>query len=157
VSARTAVALLRRGLDWVAALLLLAILVITAARVAGRYLFGVGLPWSEELTRLLFVWLILATAARTRHMSIDLLADASGPRIRAILRIFTALVSVGVLGLLAYQALALVELTAFDTFTALGVSVQYLYWAVVVGCCLWIAQILARFAWPESEPDRSAE
>lgn len=142
---------IRRGLDWAAAILLLAILLITAARVVGRYLMGVGLPWSEELTRLLFVWLVLVAAARTRHMAIDFLPDASGPRARRALKLFAVLLGAGLLALLVRQGLILVELTSFDRFTALGVSVQYLYWAVVVGCSLWIALSLAALRWPEPD------
>lgn len=157
MSIASAIGFLRRGLDWAAAALLFAILVVAAVRVAGRYLFGVGLPWSEELTRLLFIWLILVGAARTRHMAIDLLPNAAPPAVSLILRTFALVIALGLLALLAWQALDLVELTAYDRFTALGVSVQYLYWAVVVGCSLWIALSLATLLWPENRPDRSSE
>lgn len=142
--------LIRRGLDWAAALLLLAILGVTAARVVGRYVLGAGMPWSEELTRLLFIWLVLIGAARTRHMAIDLLPNL-WPRVAVGLKLFAAAIGVGLLALLVRQALVLVELTAFDTFTALGVSVQYLYWAVVVGGSLWIALTLAGLLWSEAD------
>ncbi len=142
--------LVRRGLDWAAALLLLAILAVTAARVVGRYLLGAGMPWSEELTRLLFIWLVLIGAARTRHMAIDLLPNL-WPRVAVGLKLFAAALGVGLLALLVRQALVLVELTAFDRFTALGVSVQYLYWAVVVGGSLWIALTLAGLVWSEAD------
>ncbi|MFW6028211.1 MAG: TRAP transporter small permease [bacterium] len=146
--------LIRRGLDWAAALLLLAILAVTAARVVGRYVLGAGLPWSEELTRLLFIWLVLVGAARTRHMAIDLLPNL-WPRVAVGLKLFAAALGVGLLALLVRQALVLVELTASDRFTALGVSVQYLYWAVVVGGGLWIALTLAGLVWPDPDADRS--
>lgn len=146
--------LIRRGLDWAAALLLLAILAVTAARVVGRYVLGAGLPWSEELTRLLFIWLVLVGAARTRHMAIDLLPNL-WPRVAVGLKLFAAALGVGLLALLVRQALVLVELTASDRFTALGVSVQYLYWAVVVGGSLWIVLTLAGLVWPDPDADRS--
>lgn len=146
--------LIRRGLDWAAALLLLAILAVTAARVVGRYVLGAGLPWSEELTRLLFIWLVLVGAARTRHMAIDLLPNL-WPRVAVGLKLFAAALGVGLLALLVRQALVLVELTALDRFTALGVSVQYLYWAVVVGGSLWIVLTLAGLVWPDPDADRS--
>jgi TRAP-type transport system small permease protein len=146
--------LFRRGLDWAAALLLLAILAVTAARVVGRYVLGAGMPWSEELTRLLFIWLVLIGAARTRHMAIDLLPSVSRPRMAAGLKLFAAALGIGLLALMVRQALVLVELTTFDRFTALGVSVQYLYWAVVVGGSLWIALTLAGLVWSDSEADQ---
>ncbi len=149
--------LLRRGLDWAAALLLFVILAVTAARVAGRYLFGMGMPWSEELTRLLFVWLVLIGAARTRHMAIDLVPQMSSARVATALRLFGVAIGVGLLALLVNQALVLVELTAFDRFTALGLSVQYLYLAVVVGGGLWIVLTLAAVAWPEVDREPPTE
>lgn len=149
-----ALTLIRRGLDWAAALLLLAILAVTAARVVGRYVLGAGMPWSEELTRLLFIWLVLIGAARTRHMAIDLLPNV-WPRVAVGLKLFAAALGIGLLALLVRQALVLVELTAFDRFTALGVSVQYLYWAVVVGGSLWIALTLAGLAWSDPDADQT--
>lgn len=146
--------LIRRGLDWAAALLLFAILAVTAARVVGRYLLGAGMPWSEELTRLLFIWLVLIGATRTRHMAIDLLPNV-WPRVGVGLKLFAAALGVGLLALLVRQALVLVELTAFDRFTALGVSVQYLYLAVVVGGTLWIALTLAGLVWSDPDADQT--
>ena len=157
MTGRSVLAWVGRGLDWIAAALLLAILSIATARVAGRYLLGLSFPWSEELTRLLFIWLILTGAARTRHMSIDILPSAIGSRGSQLLRIFTVVLGVGLLALLVRQAFILIDLTAFDRFTALGVSVQYLYWAVVVGCSLWIVLSVARHVWPDGEPERDAE
>lgn len=149
-----ALTLIRRGLDWAAALLLLAILAVTAVRVVGRYVLGAGMPWSEELTRLLFIWLVLIGAARTRHMAIDLLPNV-WPRVAVGLKLFATALGIGLLALLVRQALVLVELTAFDRFTALGLSVQYLYWAVVVGGGLWIALMLAGLAWSDPDADQT--
>ncbi len=148
---------LGRGLDWIAAALLLAILCITTARVVGRYLLGLSFPWSEELTRLLFIWLVLIGAARARHMSIDILPSAAGPKAALALRVLALVLGVGLLTLMVRQAFILIDLTAFDRFTALGVSVQYLYWAMVVGGGFWILLFVARTLWPEVSDKRDAE
>lgn len=140
---------LTRALDAAAALLLLAVLVVTAARVAGRYLFGLPMPWSEELTRLLFVWLVMLGAARATHMRIELLQARLSPLPRRALEIGIALLSVGLLALLVRYGYAMVELTTFDRFTALGVSVQYLYASVVIGGGLWIVLLLAATFLPD--------
>jgi TRAP-type transport system small permease protein len=140
---RTAVRTLRGVLDAAAALLLVAMLAVTAARVLGRYALDLSMPWSEELTRLLFVWLVLVAASRTRHMSIDLLTGGPLRRKRKALDVAGAILGAILLAILVRYAFGLVELTADDRFTALGVSVQYLYWAVVVGGGLWIVTSLA--------------
>jgi TRAP-type transport system small permease protein len=140
---------LTAALDAAAALLLLAVLVVTAARVAGRYLLGLPMPWSEELTRLLFVWLVMLGAARATHMRIELLQARLPPLPRRALEIAIALLSAGLLALLVRYGYAMVELTTFDRFTALGVSVQYLYASVVVGGTLWIVLLLAATFLPD--------
>jgi TRAP-type C4-dicarboxylate transport system permease small subunit len=140
---RAALKTLRGVLDAAAAALLVAMLAVTTARVLARYALDLSMPWSEELTRLLFVWLVLVAASRTRHMSIDLLTNALPRRKRRALDVAGAILGAVLLAILVRYALGLVELTANDRFTALGVSVQYLYWAVVVGGGLWIVTSLA--------------
>lgn len=138
----TGIRWLQRLLDAVAALLLTAILTVTTARVVGRYVLDEALPWSEELTRLLFVWLVLIGAARCAHLRIDILPAALGSRARIWLEGAVAALSVGLLGLLIWKGLGLIELTTYDRYTALDLSIQYLYWSLVVGGGLWIATIL---------------
>ena len=80
-------------LDWleravlavgVAALALLTFAV--AAQVALRYLFAVTPIWSEELSRYLLVWAVLAGAAASvrgnRHIRVEFLADLLPPALR---------------------------------------------------------------------------
>jgi TRAP-type transport system small permease protein len=134
-----ALARLRRLLDAVAALLLAAVLLITGARVVARYLLGQAMPWSEELTRLLFIWLILIGAARATHLRIDMVPVMLGRgTARLCLEIAVAALSVAVLVLLVWKGFGLIALTAFDRYTALDLSLQYLYWSLIVGGGLWI-------------------
>ena len=84
--------------DGICAALLCAIAALAFFQVVARYLLGLSTPWSEELLRLLFIWLVL----------------------------------------MIVQGLDLVELTAYDRYTALPLSVQWSYWAVVAGCGLWL-------------------
>lgn len=137
---------LRRLLDAVAALLLAGVLAVTAARVVARYLLGEGLPWSEELTRLLFVWLILIGAARASHLRIDMLPQALGSgTARRVLEGLVGLLSVGLLGLLIWKGFGLIKLTVYDRYTALDLSLQYLYWSLIVGGGLWILMTIVAF------------
>ena len=66
----------------------LALMVIAVfSNVVLRYAFGTGLVIYEELSRLLFIWLVcmgtVVTAYDRRHLSFDLLVDRVGPRTRA--------------------------------------------------------------------------
>jgi TRAP-type C4-dicarboxylate transport system permease small subunit len=133
--------LLDRSLEVALGALLVALVCVTSAAVAGRYIFNVSMPWSEELIRLLFVWLVMIGAARASHMRIDLLEGILSLRARRVVNVFITLLSIGLLALLVWFAFNLVALTASDTYTALGISVQYLYWSLIVGGALWIVRL----------------
>ncbi len=135
--------LLQRVVDGVCAALLAVIAALAFYQVIARYVLGVSTPWSEELLRLLFVWLVLLSATRAAHMRIDLLEQSVSPILRQALVLLQTLVAVGLLGLLIWHALTLIELTAYDRYTALPVSVQWLYRAMLVGGGLWLVFLLA--------------
>jgi TRAP-type transport system small permease protein len=124
--------------DGVCAALLCAIAALAFFQVVARYLLGLSTPWSEELLRLLFIWLVLMGAARASHMRIDLAERAAGARGRRLLVAAGAALGAALLVLMIVQGLDLVELTAYDRYTALPLSVQWSYWAVVAGCGLWL-------------------
>jgi TRAP-type C4-dicarboxylate transport system permease small subunit len=66
---------LQRFAEWTIGLALAAMVVMVFGNAAGRYIFGQGLPASEELSRLAFVWLIMigaVIAVRGRaHIGMD--------------------------------------------------------------------------------------
>ena len=135
--------LLQRIVDGASAALLVAITALAFYQVLARYALGISTPWSEELLRLLFVWLILLGASRMAHMRIDMLEQAVGQTSLRILLIVQAVVAAALLGLLIVHGLDLVDLTAYDRYTALPLSVQWLYWSMVVGSSLWLIFMLA--------------
>lgn len=153
---RSALALVRRILDAAAAVLLVIVLALTCSQVVFRYVLGISMPWTEELTRLLFVWLVLIAASRTSHMSIDLVAAAIPPgRARRALEVGVTTVGILTLLVLIRYTFGLLEVVAYDRFTSLGISVEYLYWSVIVGGGFWImmslAELVARRE-PENRP-----
>lgn len=135
--------LLQRVVDGVCAALLAVIAALAFFQVIARYSLGISTPWSEELLRLLFVWLVLMSATRAVHMRIDMLEQAVGTVARRALAILQSLIAVGLLGLLIWHGLTLIELTAYDRYTALPLSVQWLYWAMVVGGGFWLLFLVA--------------
>jgi TRAP-type C4-dicarboxylate transport system permease small subunit len=87
----------------------LALMVIAVfSNVVLRYAFGTGLVIYEELSRLLFIWLVcmgtVVTAHENRHLSFDLLVDRVGPRTRAAMGALAALISAIVLGMVVKGA-----------------------------------------------------
>ena len=63
-------ALLAQLPNIVAAVVLATITLLVVAQVIVRYVLGGSLAWSEELTRLLFVWMVLVAASRAQPVAV---------------------------------------------------------------------------------------
>ncbi len=135
-------------LDAVVGLVLLAIVAITVAGVVARYGLGASLPWTGELSVLLYVWMIALAAARAGHMRITMIVDALPPTLRRIAEGLALAVSLACLWLLVDGSITLWRLTAGDRFTALPLSQSLFFVAIVVGGSLWAVVLLARFVAP---------
>ncbi len=141
-----------RILESLAALLLLSIVLLTLTEVTIRYLIGGSLPWTEEVSLLLWTWMIQIAAVRASHMRIEFFVEALPPLPRAAIRVGVALVSIGLLLLLTWGALRMIDLTRYDYLIAVPwLSVSLSYWAVVVAAPLWILSILAGALHPGEE------
>ena len=92
-------AALARAAMGLGAVLLAALVGVLALQVASRQIPGVFVPWTEEVSRFLFVWLaFLGTAVafqRNAHVAITILADRAGPRLRLGLAVLVRLLVVG--------------------------------------------------------------
>ena len=127
-----------RAVQAVAAALVAAIVALVFAQVAVRYVLGGSLVWSEELTRVLFVWMVLLAAATAAPMRIEAGVQAVPARLRGWLAVLSETVVIGLTLVLTWGAFGMADLTAFDRFTALDLSVSWIYWALVVSGGLWL-------------------
>ncbi len=68
-----------RGAEWVMASLLAAMTLLVGAQIAGRYLFGYSIFWSDEAARFLLVWIAFlgmsAGVRRGAHPGVDSLVS----------------------------------------------------------------------------------
>ena len=130
-------------IDAASGALLAAVLAVTLLQVAARYVFNWSVPWSEELTRLIFVWMVMIAAVGGAHMRIDFIVEhlPSGPR--RWVQAAAAALCAAMLGLMLWKAFGLIDLTRNDRYVALNISVQYLYWSMPIGCGLWLIAIVA--------------
>lgn len=131
---------LARVPDIAAGALLAVVTLLVVAQVFVRYVLGGSLVWSEELTRLLFVWMVLVAASRAQPMRIDQLLDAMPPRVAALVRLLGEVLVAGLTVLLLVGTWGMIDLTEFDMYIALGISVRWLYAALLVGGALWLVR-----------------
>jgi TRAP-type C4-dicarboxylate transport system permease small subunit len=102
-----------RAARLVAAALIAALFLDLLAGVAGRYVLGRPLAWSDELAVVLFIWLVFWTGAfvlgMREHVAFDVLYDLLPPRLRA---------AVGMAGALCAAALLLWALPKIADYVA---------------------------------------
>ena len=97
---------------------------VIAAQVFWRYALNDSLFWSEELGRILLVWLTFmgATVAYRQgaHLGVDSLVRRLPPRARAVADALTHLVCLALVAAMAGYGLGYVRLLAGQTTPALG-------------------------------------
>lgn len=82
---------LRRAAGALGALLFAALFLVFIVQVTARFVFHRPLPWTDEAAVVLYVWVILWTAAfvvpEREHVMFDLVWNAAGRRARQAMRI----------------------------------------------------------------------
>jgi TRAP-type C4-dicarboxylate transport system permease small subunit len=137
--------LARAGSNVVEGLLLLMMVALCADVFLGvfsRYVIGSTFTWSDEIARLLFVWIVFLGAAvgvrRTAHFRLHLLVDRLPAGVRRVVDVFGVLVLMGFGLVLIQQGWKLVELGQFQRTPVMGLSKQYIYLSVPAGGALII-------------------
>ena len=133
-------------------LLVAAIVAITLAAVWWRYGLNAPLAWTEQVSRILFVWLTFLGAAvlyRERlHVAVDLLVTALPPGLRlGVLWGIELAMLVFVVMLLVFGFNLSVD-TLGQTFGALDISPASFYFAAPVSAALMLVFFVERVAVP---------
>jgi len=126
-----------RLLERTTAVLLSAIAFIVALEVVCRYILNVSLPWSEEISRYLFIWMSFLGAGvalkRGAHISVDsLVTRLSEPGRRRIENLVAVLVFAFAL-LLLYQGILTMPAMIGQYSITMGFSLGWVYVAVPAG------------------------
>jgi TRAP-type C4-dicarboxylate transport system permease small subunit len=122
-------------------LILLALIVVLSLQVASRQLPVVYVPWTEEVSRLLFGWLAFIGTAlafqRRAHISITILADRAPIWLRAGIQIVVLALIVGFAAIMLVYGLRLCLSTRMVT-TVLQLPMWVIYAAIPTSGALMI-------------------
>ena len=92
---------------YVAGAALLGILFLTVADIIGRSAFRRPVPGTVEMTGMILVVVVFMAVAHSEdmgdHITIDLLYERAGKRLRLVLDVFADALTIVVVGLLSYQ------------------------------------------------------
>ena len=146
----------------VVGVMFLTIVVLTLVQVFARYVFNSPLLWSEELARLLLVWVVFLGGAVVcwdgRHLNVDTFFSRTPPKLRYFLRVTNALIALFFLVVLAWSSWPLIELEWIINMGSIPISMSFVRIPALVGGVLMIIFILLRWFYripreKEADPD----
>lgn len=130
---------------WMLIVLLGAMSIIVFSNVVVRYLTNASIPWSEEVSRHMMIWLtFLGSGLVLRcggHIAIDNLQDALSVCSARALRGVVLLLTVVFLSLLAYYGYIYVGRTMLQTTAATEIPFGYIYAAMPIGCVFMLVHL----------------
>lgn len=143
----------------IATVIVATLLAIVALAVMGQVTvrfvltaFGINLsaPWTEEVARYALIWMVfLGAAIGVRHARMIALEFGIRKLPKGVgvpIRYAVMLMSIAFFGLLLWVGMDFLELGRTERSPVLGITRDYVYWAMPVGMVLMIANSLALIA-----------
>lgn len=131
---------LELALYWLSGALMLALTGVVLWAVAARYFFNAPPSWSEEVPRVVFLWMtyiaIAVAVRRGQSLRITLVLDKLRPLARLWLEMFMHGSIFVMLAFLFWHNLPVIELNAGSRMLATQWSDAVRYWPLSVGCVL---------------------
>ena len=136
---------LKIALQWVAALMLLAIVLIVLSNVFFRYFLHIGLGWTEEAARFLLIAMTFVAAAiavkEWGHFRLLLITKWLSERQQIFVQVVATLVVVVMSLVLIRYGIAIAKISWFQTSPTMEWSMGYLY--LIVPACGVIMTVFA--------------
>lgn len=124
--------------------LLVALVITTSLQVFTRYVINAPFTWTEELAKMLFIWITFLGSAiiakRGAHISIDFVTQLLPPGPRRVVLAIGQTITVAVLLILGLKGLSLLQITGASESPALNVPWVYIYAAFPIGMFLMAAR-----------------
>lgn len=129
---------LERPVNWLMAISLTALVILSNWAVFQRYVMSKPLHFAEEVSVFLFMWIIMlgAIAAEKddRHLTISVLVDALPAKLTKIIDIVLSIISIGVLLFAAKVGLDLALASQTRVTQILRIPYFWIYIAFPIGC-----------------------
>ena len=136
------------AIEYIAALLVVAEIVVLFAGVVSRYVFHQPILWSDELASTLFLWLAMLGAVvalrRDEHMRMTAIVGMVSPPVRAFLDVLAVAAALAFLLLIVYPAYEFAHDETVVTTPALEISNAWRASALPIGSALMLLIALMR-------------
>lgn len=124
------------------------IMVVILAQTFTRYVIFHSLPWSEELSRYLFVFLVLvgANVGVTDNMmvSIDIIDNFMSAGMKKAFTYIRLIIGVVVNAFFFYSTFDMIAIGKFQVSPAMQIPMSYMYMVLAAGFFLEIIAVLAK-------------
>jgi TRAP-type C4-dicarboxylate transport system permease small subunit len=144
----TALAALDVAAAWTIVVLMTVMVVAVSAQVFMRYALNSSIGWTDEVSRLMFVWSIfLAIPLGIKlgvHIGIEMLTHRFAPRVQDVLGRVVALASAALMALVCYEAAVITWDQWDEQMASVNASAALFILALAIGCghsalhLLWI-------------------
>ena len=129
--------------------LMLVMTILVFANVVLRYFAGVSLPWVEELTRYMMIWVAYLGAGLAlragAHVAVEIVQDLMPVHITRILRHVIAVVILVFLAAVAWYGFLYAQFTMRQTTPVMNVPLGLVYLGVPIGCLIAAVHLLLGF------------
>lgn len=129
-----------RGLEYLCALLMLAMVVLLFTQVVGRYMLSDPPEWTEELARMVFVHVTFIAAAlavvRKAHLKIDSITASLPKRAQAAVNSIGIFAAIIFLAFVIYYSSTMLTKLAHQELSTVPISKAYMFASVPLGCAL---------------------
>lgn len=123
---------------------------VTLAQVIFRYVLEDPLPWSEELARYCFVWIVFLGGAigleRGIHLGVDLFVNLLPPKLRTGLDILSNALIGCFAAAVVYASYPVINMNMLQHSPAMGVQMAWIYIAIPTSMVLIVIIIIERIA-----------
>ena len=121
-----------------------AVVVLTIMQVFSRYVLGNSIPWTEELARYCFMWLIYVGMVlglhRGTHASVDVLAANLKGVPHTMIVVCVHCISIALFAVLCYQGFLLFLMVKGQATPAMRISMMIPYFSLPFGSALLIIE-----------------
>lgn len=158
-----AVPWLHRRAENVAALLLGVMFVAFIVQIVFRYLFNLPVGWTQELTVVCWLWLVLWGAAfvvkESEEIRFDLVIGSVGRRARRVIGILTGAAIIGLYGFSLPATYSYVSFMKVEKSSYLKIRMDWLFSIYVI----FAVAVIVRYVWVvwqllrDRDPDASAD
>jgi len=117
---------------WAIIILFVVMTVTYSAQIFLRYVVGVGLKWTEELTRYADIWAIMIgfvmIAKRRNHINVSVLEESLRGKNRARLIVAQQVISLVIFAAMFVISFRLIELAGDQLTTNMRIPKRWVYW-----------------------------